>query len=56
MAEWVSFQEIKDRVSTADILGHYGLMDKRKPQNVEDELSALKSGLPSAERKQLPGS
>jgi len=24
-------------------------------QNVEDELSALKSGLPSAERKQLPG-
>ena len=25
-------------------------------QNVEDELSALKSGLPSAERKQLPGS
>ncbi|MCH7712574.1 MAG: PspA/IM30 family protein [Chloroflexi bacterium] len=25
-------------------------------QNVEDELNALKSGLPSAERKQLPGS
>ena len=25
-------------------------------QNVEDELNALKSGQPSAERKQLPGS
>lgn len=29
---WVSFSELKGRVSIADILGHYGLLDKLKPQ------------------------
>lgn len=29
---WVSFSELKGRVSIADILGYYGLLDKLKPQ------------------------
>ena len=34
MAKWISFQELRDRVSMEDILGHYGLMEKfRRSRN-----------------------
>jgi hypothetical protein len=39
MAEqWVDFGELKQRVSMSDILVHYGLLDKLKPQKGGDEL------------------
>lgn len=42
MAEqWVDFGELKQWVSMADILGHYGLLDKLKPQKRGDELVGL---------------
>ena len=41
MAEWVSFQELKERVSLADVLEHYGLVEKLKPQKGGDELVGL---------------
>ena len=36
MNKWVNFQEIKDRVTMADVLGYYGLLDKlqRKGDNL----------------------
>ena len=41
MAEWVSFQELKERVSITDILSHYGLLDGLKSQKGGDELVGL---------------
>lgn len=38
---WVSFQELKEKVSMADILGHYGLLDSLKQQKGGDELVGL---------------
>ena len=32
MAEWVSFAELRGRVSMENILGHYGLIGNLKPQ------------------------
>ena len=39
MAEWVSFQELKQRVSIEDILRHYGLLENLKQR--KDELVGL---------------
>ena len=41
MAEWVSFAELRGRVSMENILGHYGLIGNLKPQKGGDELVGL---------------
>lgn len=41
MAEWVDFNEVKQKVSMADILGYYGLLGQLKPQKGGDELVGL---------------
>ncbi len=38
MAEWVSFDEVKQQVSIPDILQHYGLVESLRPQKGGDEL------------------
>jgi DNA primase len=41
MAEWVSYGELKQRVSMEEILQHYGLLGGLKPQKGGDELVGL---------------
>ena len=41
MAERVSFQELKQSVSMADVLAHYGLLESLRPQRKGEELVGL---------------
>ena len=47
MAEWVSFPEIKARVSIADILGHYGLLEGLRKQGKHTLQPILSGAHPS---------
>ena len=38
MAQWVSFQELKEKISMADLLGHYGLLGSLHPRRDGEEL------------------
>ena len=40
MTTWVNFNELKQKVSMEDVLGHYGLLDGLKRQK-DDELVGL---------------
>ena len=41
MAEWVDFNELKQRVSITDVLNHYGLLDSLTPRKGGEELVGL---------------
>ena len=41
MAEWVDFNELKQRVSITDVLNHYGLLDNLSPRKGGEELVGL---------------
>ena len=39
--QWVSFQELKERVSMRDVLSHYGIVDGLRSEKGGDELVGL---------------
>ena len=41
MAEWVSYAELKQRVSVVDLLGRYGLLEGLRSQRAGEELVGL---------------
>ena len=41
MAEWISFAEVKQKVSIQQVLEHYGLVEGLRRQKNEDELVGL---------------
>jgi len=41
MAQWFSFQELKEKISMSDLLAHYGLLGSLHPRRDGEEMVGL---------------